>query len=411
MIIGFSKYGAGNSDAALGYLTGYLLNGEERNPRPEVVRGDPRAVSAVIDALPFKRKYSSGVLSFAAEDRVTPEIQEDIMDRFERAVFAGIPPDRRSIVWVKHGDKGRPELHFVCARVDLGTGKSLNIAPPTPASRTLLDTLRSGINLRYGFRDPGDPACKQAVSVPAHVAKLAAQSRRLGRSPKSDIRHTITDRLLEQAEAGAVASRADVVNALRADGFEISREGINHLTVVCPTSRQRVRLKGEIYRRNFRPENLTPRPPTQDPARLLTLDRTLERMVEKRAAYHRARYDLTEPQLALTEERMDYALDRTRTTIAPNRPATGERATSTGAPVRNDAFRLNEAAQHVGNASVELESAARRFVQAHSSFTQDFDAVAAEASRTRGSNDLVRRYAPPPSQRNLTRDFSLELEL
>jgi len=186
MIIGFSHYGSGGSGPALDYLTGYLVNGEARDPKPEVVRGDPNVVAEIIDSLPFQRRYSSGVLSFAAEDRVTPEIQEDIMNHFECAVFAGLPADRRSIVWIKHRDKGRTELHFVVPRVDLGTGKSLNIAPPTPASRHLFDTLREGINSRYGFQDPSDPARAQSVSVPSYVTKLAAQAKRVGRSAKSD---------------------------------------------------------------------------------------------------------------------------------------------------------------------------------------------------------------------------------
>src|SRR6267378_7295244 len=132
MIIGFSSYGTGCSGPALDYLTGYLVNGAVRSVRPEVVRGDINAVAQIIDSLPFQRRYSSGVLSFAAEDKVTAEMQEDIMNRFESAVFAGLPEDRRSLVWIKHQDKGRTELHFVIARVDLGTGKSLNVAPPTP---------------------------------------------------------------------------------------------------------------------------------------------------------------------------------------------------------------------------------------------------------------------------------------
>jgi len=120
MIIGFSHHsGAGGSGPVLDYLTGYLVNGERRAVAPEVVRGDAKAVADIIDALPFQRRYTSGVCSFAAEDVVTPEIQEDIMNRFEGAAFAGIPPDRRSIVWIAHRDKGRLELHFVVPRVDL----------------------------------------------------------------------------------------------------------------------------------------------------------------------------------------------------------------------------------------------------------------------------------------------------
>ncbi len=273
---------------------GYLVNGEARAIKPEVLRGDPKVVAEIIDSLPFRCRYTSGVLSFAAEDRVTPAMQEDIMNRFESAVFAGLPPDRRSIVWIKHADKGRTEIHFVVPRVDLGTGKSLNIAPPTPASRHLLDTLREAINRRYGFRDPSDPECARMVSLPAHVAKLAAQAQRLGRSAKADIREMIAEQIQEQVVAGAINSRADVVGFLKNQGFTVARSGVNYLTIVHPNTGERVRLKGNLFRENFCPRDLQRQPRQHDPALLLTLERRLERLVEKRASYHRARYKIKE---------------------------------------------------------------------------------------------------------------------
>jgi len=120
MIIGFSRYGSGTSGPALDYLTGYLTNGEARDPKPEVVRGDTATVAKIIDALPFERRYSSGVLSFAVEDHVTTRDSGRHNESLRERSFAGLPSDRRSIVWIKHGDKGRTELHFVVPRVDLG---------------------------------------------------------------------------------------------------------------------------------------------------------------------------------------------------------------------------------------------------------------------------------------------------
>jgi hypothetical protein len=293
MIIGFAKHGKGASGPALDYLTGYLVNGEARDPKPEVVRGDPRVVAEIIDSLPFQCRYTSGVLSFAAEDRVTPAMQEDVMNRFENAVFAGLTPDRWSIVWIKHADKGRTELHFVVPRVDLGTGKSLNVAPPTPASRHLLDTLREAINRRYGFRDPGDPECARNVSLPAHVAKLAAQARRHSRTARVDIRQSIANRIEKLAEAGTIQSRAGVVAYLRQEGFSISRAGINYLTVVHPGTGERVRLKGNLFRENFCPRDLNRPVRANNLGRLAALERRLEQLVAKRTEYHLARYGAT----------------------------------------------------------------------------------------------------------------------
>jgi hypothetical protein len=411
MIIGFSHYGHGGSGPALDYLTGYLVDGEARNPKPEVVRGDPDAVAEIIDTLPFDRRYSSGVLSFAPEDHVTREIQEDIMNRFESAVFADLPPDRRSIVWIKHADKGRTEMHFVVPRVDLGTGKSLNIAPPTPASRHLLDTLRESINLRYGFRDPNNPAFTQAVSVPAHVAKLAAQAKRLGRSQKADIRQLIAQRLEDQARAGVVNSRADVIRSLKEQGFGVTRIGVNYLTIVRPDTGERVRLKGNIFRKNFCPKDLVRTPARRDPAQLLTLDRRLERLVEKRATYHRARYGFTEQIVEPLHIKEEHTNDRTRKPFVDNRPAIGEDPPGTRAPIWGDALRLNEAAQRFRNASDSLEYARQQLGQTHREFTRDFDQAVSAVERDNSADALVQAYSLQERHRSQERAMELELEL
>jgi hypothetical protein len=397
MIIGFSKYGHGGSGPALDYLTGYLVNGETRATKPEVLRGSPRDVGAIIDSLPFKCRYSSGVLSFAAGDQVTPVMQEEIMDRFEQSVFAGLPADRRSIVWIKHTDKGRTELHFVVPRVDLGTGKSLNIAPPTPASRHLLDTLREAINRRYGFRDPSDPECARKVSLPAHVAKLAAQAKRHGRSARINVRQSIAERVHAQAEAGVIRSRADVVAYLNGQGFNISRTGLNYLTVVHPETGERVRLKGNVFRQNFCPRDLQPATKRHDPSQLVTLERRLERLVEKRASFHRARYGIAEQNVEPPQIIVPLNYDRTRNpspkriqtigaTVPPARSIAREHAGRFVQAVRQlvgTTRRFVEAARRWCHSKRELEQSAQGFERTYREFAREFEPALAEKTRSR----------------------------
>lgn len=373
MIIGFAAYGRGGSGPALDYLTGYLVNGEARAIKPEVLRGDPKVVAEIIDSLPFRCRYTSGVLSFAAEDRVTPAMQEDIMNRFESAVFAGLPPDRRSIVWIKHADKGRTEIHFVVPRVDLGTGKSLNIAPPTPASRHLLDTLREAINRRYGFRDPSDPECARMVSLPAHVAKLAAQAQRLGRSAKADIREMIAEQIQEQVVAGAINSRADVVGFLKNQGFTVARSGVNYLTIVHPNTGERVRLKGNLFRENFCPRDLQRQPRQHDPALLLTLERRLERLVEKRASYHRARYKIKEQTIEPVQLKEFQIYDRTRNTSPQSLQAIGTTVAPARPIVSEYAGRFVTAARQWSRADRELELTTVGFERSNRAFANGFE--------------------------------------
>jgi hypothetical protein len=131
MIVGFSKYGTGKGQGPIGYLTGKRNpDGTERDPQPEVLRGDPALVRQLIDSLDFKWKYTSGVLSFAPGEVITPEMEQEIMDAFERAAFAGLGWAQYSILWVRHTHADHHELNFVVPRVELTTGKSLNIRPP-----------------------------------------------------------------------------------------------------------------------------------------------------------------------------------------------------------------------------------------------------------------------------------------
>jgi hypothetical protein len=66
----------------------------------------------MIDSLPFKHRYTSGVLSFAPGEIIPPAIEQSIMDGFERVAFAGLQPDQYSILWVRHQHAGTPRVAF-----------------------------------------------------------------------------------------------------------------------------------------------------------------------------------------------------------------------------------------------------------------------------------------------------------
>ncbi|ECY8104699.1 relaxase/mobilization nuclease domain-containing protein, partial [Salmonella enterica subsp. enterica serovar Virchow] len=112
--------------------------GREESP-PVVLRGSPDDTRTLIDSLEFKYRYTSGVLSFAPGETITPDMEQTIMDRFERLAFAGMEPDQYNILWVRHSHAGHHELHFVTPRVELSTGKSFNIRPPGEAAKRAFD--------------------------------------------------------------------------------------------------------------------------------------------------------------------------------------------------------------------------------------------------------------------------------
>ena len=245
MIVGFSKHGTGGGRGPVDYLTSPM--NPDRTPRipsPVVLRGNPELVRRLIDSLAFKRKYTSGVLSFAEPpEAITPEMCEWIMDDFERVACAGLEKDQYAMLWTRHTHAGRMELNFLVPRVELSTGKSLNIHPPGRVSKTMWDLFRSQVNAEYGLADPDDPARARDVSLSNHVAKLKADASRKGKALKEDIRETITTFIRREIDAGRISDRAGVETYLKGQGFALARSGADYVTVLTDTG-ERVRLKG-----------------------------------------------------------------------------------------------------------------------------------------------------------------------
>jgi len=106
----------------------------------------------LIDASRHQWTYRAGVISFAAEDAPSEAQQAEVMDQFERLAFAGLDGEQYDMLWVRHTHEGRVELHFCTPRLELTTGKSLNIAPP--GYQNAYDSLRDVMNQRHGWADP-----------------------------------------------------------------------------------------------------------------------------------------------------------------------------------------------------------------------------------------------------------------
>ena len=297
MIVGFSRHGTGSGGGPVGYVTDKTRTGREDSP-PEVLRGSPEATRNLIDSLDFRHKYTSGVLSFAPEEKITSEMEQEFMDRFEQVAFAGLEADQYSILWVRHTHAGHHELHFVTPRVELSTGKSLNIRPPGDAAKQAFDDLRSEINARYGLADPDDPRRTREVAQPDHELKIAAEALRRGEKPQEDVRLLIDAVLSQRAAQGLIRSRGDVIDQVSDLGMEVTREGKNYITVSDPQSGQRWRMKGGLYEREFdaagaieaaasRRERDYSKP---DEAAAEQFARRVERHISARAEYHAARY-------------------------------------------------------------------------------------------------------------------------
>ena len=178
MLIKFFRNGKGAGSGPVGYLVADKVlayddnrdlirdsDGQPmtvtREPLPEVLRGNPDRTEALIDASRHQWTYRTGVISFAAKDAATEEQQAEVKDQFERLAFAGLDPTQYDVLWVRHTHEDRVELHFCTPRLELTSGRSLNIAPP--GYEKAFDSLRDMMNQRHGWADPMELARVQEV--------------------------------------------------------------------------------------------------------------------------------------------------------------------------------------------------------------------------------------------------------
>ena len=303
MLVKFFSRGTGGGKGPVEYLSEEKdAYGVKREPAPELIKGNPLQTIQLIDSLDFKHKYCSGVISFAPEDAPSEEQQQELIDSFEQIAFADLEADQYSILWVRHNhtNHNRVELHFVTPRVELSTGKSLNIAPP--GWENYYRPWQDYWNYSQDWARPDDPKRARTYHR-GYQALIDAQNERLelnGNKPQTreDVRKIITNYLGEKIKLGQIKDRNDIVKALEDSGFTITRQGEEYLTVDHEDIGKRTRLKGGIYSASWGlREKLTTEVRTGTEAnRKLTEQRIeeakaeLRERVSKRAEYYQSRY-------------------------------------------------------------------------------------------------------------------------
>ena len=295
-------HGQGGGDGPTHYLVRPDYPGRDELP-PEVLRGDVETTRDLIDSLDTKWKFTAGVLSWHPDDAVTPEQEQQIMDDFEEMAFAGLEPDQRNMLWVRHSHAGHHELHFVIPRVELSGGKAFNPCPP--GWQKHFDVFRDLHNHREGWARPDDPA-RARLHTPEYAGLHNARLLRWGKTPSKDDRaaakeavHAYMQATIEQ---GLVRNREDILQALVGVGLEINRAGKDYITVKDPDSGEKLRLKGGMYAEQWDFSQLVGRTSEgqgrtgtsgdgePDPATVQRLERELAAVIAKRAEYNRGRY-------------------------------------------------------------------------------------------------------------------------
>jgi hypothetical protein len=306
MIISFFSTGTGGGPAPVDYLTAReVLAYDEnrdlirdytgqpqtkiRDPLPEVLHGNSDQTRDLIDASPNKWSYTAGVISFAESDDPSPDAQQEAIELFEALAFAGLDRDQYDCLWVRHLHEGNVELHFCAPRLELSTGKALNIAPP--GHESAFSSLRDLMNKTHGWADPLDPERAREVQ-----ATFEAPTRAQGRE-------ALHDWILDQISVGIITDRASMIDALSEAGFEIPRASSNYITAKDPDTGERWRLKGEIFHDDWQaepPSREIERGPGNDPEQPRRLDgisagelqERFQQHCDKRAAYNRDRYQV-----------------------------------------------------------------------------------------------------------------------
>lgn len=236
MLIKIHARGSGGGSGPTGYLMGERDHaGTLRQVAPEVLRGDPEQTRVLIDSLDFKRKYTSGVLSFE-EPNIPPEQKQKIMDSWESALFPGMDKNQYVVLWVEHRDKGRLELNFVIPNVELQTGKRLQ---PyfDKADRNRVDAWQTLTNAQYSLSDPKEP----------ERARVLAQADKLPRV-RQEAAEAITKGLLVLG----VQNRPEVIQALSGAGLEVVRQTKSGISIKDPDGGRNLRLTGAIYAETYR---------------------------------------------------------------------------------------------------------------------------------------------------------------
>ena len=215
----------------------YVLNERVQQGTAKILKGDEAQTRAIISQITKKQKVCFGVLSFQeSAARISDQTKQEIMADFERTLLGDFMRGRVNILWGQHGDKGgRLELNFIIPKIDLVTGTSFNPFFYSKPDLTRIDLWKKAVNLEYGFSDPDDPGRKNTISASKKDLKNYANVEALDKT------------LHELVEAGIIKSRTQMLELLRDENIQISRETKNSITVILPGSTKKNRLQGGIY--------------------------------------------------------------------------------------------------------------------------------------------------------------------
>lgn len=311
MLNKFLQHGKGDPALASSYVLDDVDHLNVARADVQVLRGDPKTFTALANSITNEWKYTSGVFAFSLDDNPSDDDINEYLDAFEAHAFAGLKPNQYHFTAVLHEEpNGSKHIHFLVPRVELTTGKALNIAPP--GHESYFDPLRDYFNYKKGWSRPDDPKLKRDTQTPDHdhfqqVSALKA-GLLVGKTAK-DIREVIGEYIEQRIQFRQIKNRHDVINALNdAEIGEITRISDNFISVKPHGSEKAIRLKGAFYESEFSVEtylenrtrkqndagasNTSRFISEQDKEHAEELRARVTELAKKRAAYNEHRYGL-----------------------------------------------------------------------------------------------------------------------
>jgi hypothetical protein len=354
MYIKFLKHGKGDPAKAAAYLIDDVDHLNVPRSDVQVLRGDPQTFTALAQSITNKWLYTSGVIAWSKDDAPSNAEIEEVLDSFEKHAFAGLQPNQYHFTAVLHEeDDGSKHVHFLVPRLEIETGKALNIAPP--GNQKYFDPLRDYFNYSKGWSRPDAPALQQDSQVPDHVHYQDRSAVKAGLKDKTrtEINEFIGAMIEQRIQGGYINDRADVLNAILDYGI-ITRISDKYIAFQPHESEKITRLKGAFYESEFSIESyLKVRSGSEIDATASSEYRTISaehrehaqrcrteliQLAEKRSTYNRNRYtagitstaefelsQVSEQQLNQldrgTDQRNSYAFESTSTAAATGKSA------------------------------------------------------------------------------------------
>ncbi|MDI9731872.1 mobilization protein [Acinetobacter baumannii] len=328
MHIKFLEHGKGSPVKASAYVLDKLDHMGNVRAGVQVLRGDATTFNAICDSSPHLWKYTSGIIAWSKEDAPTDEQIKEVLNDFEQHAFAGLEQSQYHLFAVLHtDDDGSKHIHILTPRLDIQSGKSLNIAPP--GHKKHFDSLRDYFNTKYQWSRPDDLLLMRTTQEPNHIVKLNKQAKKILLNQnietltKNQFCKAFDNYVRALLSTQTVKNRTDLIDCISAlDGIDSIKPSKNFLAIILDNGKTH-RLKGDFYHEQFEIESYTEhvraaaesKPTANELAAALTdADQLRATYRAKREAYHQQHHAFTQrtaddnsPRAAST---LDFERDR-----------------------------------------------------------------------------------------------------